>query len=90
MGARLTKPHPQSSQQEVVLVMAPSIIQILPIKVKVPQTIDIFQITVRFDYRVGERTFNDYVVFERSAAVSETRWRVCGRVHPSPSYYTSA
>ena len=65
----------------------PSIVQILPVKMQIPQTIEIFQITLKFEYLIGTDKFKDYVVFERSAATSDSSWKICGKIEPNPSYF---
>lgn len=54
---------------------------------QIPQTVEIFQITVKFDYKLGTQDCTDYVVFERSAAASDSAWRICGSVTPNSSYF---
>jgi hypothetical protein len=78
---------PQSSRDSIRITAIPSIIQILPVKIQIPQTVEIYQITVKFEYKVGENDFTDYVVFERSAAASDSAWRICGRIIPNSGYF---
>ena len=54
---------------------------------QIPQTIEIFQITLKFEYLIGTDKFKDYVVFERSAATSDSSWKICGKIEPNPSYF---
>lgn len=54
---------------------------------QIPETIEIYQITVRFDYEIGAQKHTDYVVFERSAAASDSAWRICGRITPDSNYF---
>lgn len=76
-----------SPRDLIQITAVPSIIQILPVKIQIPQTVEIYQITVKFDYKIGETDFTDYVVFERSAAASDSAWRICGRIIPNSSYF---
>jgi hypothetical protein len=54
---------------------------------QIPQTVEIFQITLKFDYKLGNQDCTDYIVFERSAAASDSAWRICGCVTPNSSYF---
>ena len=47
----------------------PTIIQILPVKMQTPETIEIYQITVKFEYEIDNQALIDYIVFERSATM---------------------
>jgi len=76
-----------ASPNSIRITKNPSIIQILPVKMQIPQTVEIFQITVKFDYKLGTQDCTDYVVFERSAAASDSAWRICGSVTPNSSYF---
>ena len=69
------------------IIKTPTIIQILPVKMQIPQIVEIYQITVKFEYKIGNQIFTDYVVFERSAASSDSAWRICGKVMPNSSYF---
>ena len=71
----------------VSLVSPPRIVQILPVKLKVPQLLEIFQITVQFEYSANGQTVKDFVVFERSATATNSRWKICGNVYPNSNYY---
>lgn len=42
---------------------------------------------MKFDYNLGNQDFTDFVVFERSAAASDSAWRICGSVTPNSNYY---
>lgn len=77
----------RSPDAPINITTMPSIVQILPVKMQIPQTIEIYQITVRFDYEIGTQKNTDYVVFERSAAASDSAWRICGRIVPSSNYF---
>lgn len=65
----------------------PTIVQILPVKMQIPQTVEIYQITVKFEYEIESQILTDFVVFERSAAASDSAWKICGKVLPNSSYY---
>ncbi len=71
----------------VSLASPPRIVQILPVKLKVPQLLEIFQITVQFEYSGDGEKFKDFVVFERSATATDPRWKICGNVYPNSNYY---
>lgn len=65
----------------------PTIIQILPVKMQTPETIEIYQITVKFEYEIDNQALIDYIVFERSATASDSAWRICGKVVPNSDYF---
>ena len=69
------------------MIKTPTIVQILPVKMQIPQTIEIYQITIKFEYEIEKQFFLDYVVFERSAAASDSAWRICGKVVPNSNYF---
>ena len=70
--------------QNIKFVNSPSIIQILPIKINAAtKALDMYQITVKFEYYVDSEPFINYIVFERSATASNSKWRICGRVVPN-------
>ena len=71
----------------VTLTSPPKIVQILPVKLKVPQLLEIFQITVQFEYFMGDKKVKDFVVFERSSTATNTKWKICGNVYPNANYY---
>lgn len=72
------RPYPKT----IRLIKAPTIIQILPVKMQIPQTVEIYQISVKFEYEIDGQKQIDFVVFERSAAASDSAWRICGRILP--------
>lgn len=76
-----------ATPNSIKIIKIPSIVQILPVKIQIPQTVEIFQITVKFDYKLGKKDYTDYVVFERSAAASGSAWRICGSVAPNSNYF---
>lgn len=56
---------------------------------QIPHTIEIYQITVRFEYNLLNKKNIDFVVFERSASSSDSAWRICGRITPNSKYFLS-
>lgn len=65
----------------------PRLIQIVPVRINGQSNMEIYQISVEFNYRIDQDVIKDFIVFERSATSSDTKWRVCGRIEPNDQYY---
>ena len=65
----------------------PTIIQILPVKMQTPETIEIYQITVKFEYEIDNRFSIDYIVLKDLLPLPIPAWRICGKVVPNSDYF---
>ena len=87
MKAKFGKVGKLAAPQQIQIDGRPEIVQILPVKLQVPHTIDIYQITVCINYKIGNSKLKDYVVFERSSTSTDPKWKICGQVEPNTTYY---